>query len=71
MTQPCVACIVFTRENELSHYSVNFYLNIYIYCGTQRNNRSLDNTEDRSEFYPKGKCQNESNVDKDKACCRK
>ena len=39
---------------------MDFYPNVYIYCGIQGNNRSLDN----SEFYPgcKVKCQNESNV---------
>ena len=66
-----VACKVFTRENisylskiELPHYSVDFYPNVYIYCDIQRNNQSLDNTEDISEFYIKFKvkCQNESNV---------
>ena len=43
---------------------MNFYPNVYIYCGIQGNNRSLDNTEDRSEFYIKCKVnrQNESNV---------
>ena len=66
-----VACKVFTRENisylskiELPHYSVDFYPNVYIYCDIQGNNRSLDNREDKSEFYIKCKvkCQNESNV---------
>ena len=66
-----VACKVFTRENisylskiELPHYSVDFYPNMYIYCDIQGNNRSADNTEDKSEFYIKCKvkCQNESNV---------
>ena len=66
-----VACKVFTRENlsclskiELPHYSVDFYPKVCIYCGIQGNNRSLDNTDDKSEFYPKCKvkCQNESNV---------
>ena len=59
-----MACKLSTRENlsclskiELPHCSVD------IYCGIQGNNRSLDYTEDRSEFYPKCKvkCQNESN----------
>ena len=37
---------------------------MYIYRGIQGNNRSLDKTEDKSEFYPKCKaeCHNESNV---------
>ena len=43
---------------------MDFYPKVCIYCGIQGNNRSLDNTEDKSEFYPKCKvkCQNESNV---------
>ena len=66
-----VACKALTRENfsclakfELCHYSVDFYPNVYIYCGTQENNQWFDNTEDRREFYPKCKVkfQNESNV---------
>ena len=66
-----VACKVFSRENisylseiELPHHSVNFYPNVYIYCGIQGNNRSWNKTEDRGELYPKCKvkCQNESNV---------
>ena len=65
-----VACKVFTRKNisylskiELPHYSVDFYPKVCIYYGIQGNNRSLDNTDDESEFYPKCKvkCQNESN----------
>ena len=43
---------------------MDFHPNLYIYYGIQESKRSLDNTEDKSEFYPKCKVkyQKESNV---------